>query len=46
MYELKDSYFVIFNTKSMVIVGAAIALAVTGVFFLRNKRRGNNNGQL
>ncbi|AXI00818.1 LPXTG cell wall anchor domain-containing protein [Sporosarcina sp. PTS2304] len=43
MYELKDSYFVIFDTQSMVIGGVAIALAVIGFFFFRNKRRKNHS---
>lgn len=43
MYELKDSYFVIFNTQSLVIGGAAIGLAVIGFFILRNKRRKNHS---
>ena len=43
MYELKDSYFVIFDTPSMVIGGVAIALAVIGFFFFRNKIRQNHS---
>ncbi len=39
MYELKNSYFVIFDMQSLVIGGVAIALAVIGFFFFRNKRK-------
>lgn len=39
MYELKDSYFTIFDTQSIVIISIAMLLAIAGLFFLRHKRK-------
>ena len=39
MYELNDSYFMIFNPSYSIIVGVVIILAILGFFILRAKKR-------
>lgn len=39
MYELKDSYFAIFDTQSIVIISIIIAFTFIGFFYLRHKRK-------
>ncbi|WP_342514663.1 LPXTG cell wall anchor domain-containing protein [Sporosarcina sp. FSL K6-1522] len=43
MYEVKDSYFFIFDTPSLLAVGAVFVLLIAGYFFFRVKKRGKAN---
>lgn len=38
MYELNDSYFIIFDSLFLVIVGIVFVLAIAGFFFLKSKK--------
>ncbi|GKV70350.1 hypothetical protein NCCP2716_28480 [Sporosarcina sp. NCCP-2716] len=40
MYELKDSYFFIFDTPTLVVAGLMLVLAIAGFLFFRRKRAG------
>ena len=43
MYELKDSYFFIFDTPSLMIAGVVIVLAIAGTFFFKARKRSTHN---
>lgn len=43
MYEVKDSYFFMSDTPSLIIAGVVIVLAIAGVFFFKAQKRRNHN---
>jgi hypothetical protein len=43
MYELNDSYFVIFDSLFLTIASVVIILAIVGFFFIKAKKRSNQD---